>query len=304
MRDYSKRIIAAAALAAVAWATPLVAQNDDGDTRGYQFNRDNVMNGILNPSDRLIERAQANIDRLPEETREDLLALQEALRALTETWVDEYRPGLGATLGEIRAARDAFVADMAEEIAASRELRKSVVMQLRNEVRDRFGDEEWSEEARALYVEYNAIKLQLATAWRAIVGELGDDATREDVAAARERFKEANVELIAQEKELAQQIRNLIRENVRENRPVVERQPLPAELQSLRDEMRAEREALRAERQAARAEMASMTSEEREAKRAELLEKHKEAHNDMKERRRQLIEDLKNEKDGDRRAED
>lgn len=303
MKTQNKSIIAAVTLAVAAWATPYIARGQD-DTRGYQLNRDNVLNGIVNPSDRLLERAMAQVEQLPEELQADIAALREAQQALTDAWIEEYRPGAGATVGEIRAARDAYVEAMQEEIAASKELRKQVVTQLRNELRDKYGDEEWSEEARELYAEYKELKLQLALAWREVLAGLGDEATREEVAAAKDAFKEQNAEQIAQEKELAQQLRNLIRENAREARQIGERQPLALEMQTLRDEIRAAREQMRLKKQQARGEMADLDPAQRELKRQEILEELKETHNDIKTRRRQLIEDIRNEQDGDRRPED
>ncbi len=303
MKTQNKSIIAAVTLAVAAWATPYIARGQD-DARGYQINRDNVLNGIVNPSDRLLERAMTQMEQLPEELQADIAALREAQQALTDAWVAEYRPGAGATVGEIRAARDAYVEAMQEEIAASKELRKQVVTQLRNELRDKYGDEEWSEEVRELYAEYKELKLQLALAWREVLAGLGDEATREEVAAAKDAFKEQNAEQIAQEKELAQQLRNLIRENAREARQIGERQPLALEMQTLRDEIRAAREQMRLKKQQARAEMANLDPAQRELKRQEILEELKETHNDIKTRRRQLIEDIRNEQDGDRRPED
>lgn len=292
----------AAALLAVAWATPIFAQERLRARDGI-LDRDNALNFILRPSDRLLERALDNLDSLPEDLQQDIADLQDSMLVLTSAWINDYRPGADATLGEIEAAREAFVTDYVDEIAENRSLRKEVVTELRNGIRERFGNQEWNEEARGLYQQYNEIKMQLAMQWRRVRASLPDDSTREDIREARRRFLEANADVIAQQKEIAQQIRDLIKDN-RGDRPVAKRQPLPPELQAMRDEIHLARAELRARKQELRAELSDLTPEEREARRLEILDELKEAHDDIKARRRQLIDDLRGEQDGDRRPED
>lgn len=294
MKNRKYVLITAATLAVAAWATPIFAQEDT------------AIRSIVRPGSRLLDRAIENIDRLPEDLQGDVTDLKEGIDAIKDAWTNEYRPGQDATLDEIKAARAAFQEAYADDIASNKELRKEVVRELRDGLRDRRGDDQpWNEEARELNAEYKELKRQLAADWKAVVAGLGGDATREDLRNAKERFLEANADVIAKQKELAQQIRDLIRENKGERRPVVDREPLPPELQAMRDEIRLARRDLKALRRDARLELRDIDDPaEREVKRAEILEELKEAHNDIKDKRRELIEDLRDEQDGDRRAED
>ncbi len=298
-----KNILTAALVVANVWAPSIYAQNQM-EREGQGNDRDSVLRPLLRPSDRLLARAYRNVDALPEGLQTDVITLKESVTALADTWATDYRPGDAATLGDISEARDRFKADFADDIAANKELRKEVVRDLRNGLRDRFKGKEWNEEARALYRGYQAIAKQLATVWREARAALGDDATREDLKEAKHRFNEANADLIAEQKEVAQQIRNLIKENTHHDRPVEDRKSLPPELQALRDEMRALRGSIRARKHQAREDLRDLSPEEREAYRLALLGEFKDAHDDIKARRRKLIEDLRNEQDGDRRTED
>ena len=297
MKMKNQGMICAVVLAACVWAAPGLAQRA-GTERGDRFSL-----LIEGPTDRLLERALENLEALPEELQAEVLALRDSLQSLKEAWVSDYRPGADATLGEIREARAAFESDFAAEIEANKQLRISVVSELRVELRNRFADEDWSQEARDLMQQYNEIKRQLAAEWKEAVASLGDDATREDVAAAKARFAEANAELIAQQKELAVQVRLLIRENRGNGRELADRGELPEELRALRSEIAVLRSQIRERKEAAREELKGMSREEREAYRRALLDELKDVHDDIKERRRQMIRDLGDEQDGDRRPE-
>ncbi|MBC2606350.1 hypothetical protein [Pelagicoccus albus] len=302
MKKYKRHLVAAITLGAVSLVMPTFGQGNFGsDTQAGQYG---IVDRLIDSSDELIERAFKAYQNLPEETQQDLLAYQQGLAELRTTWENEYQPGEGATLDEIIAAREAYVLEMTEEIQASRELRMEIVASLRSELRDRFEGEAWTDEARAQYEEYNQVKRELAAAWAAVLADLGGDATREDIAAAREQFKLDYADVIAEQKELAKQLRQAARQFAQENRPYADREVLPPELQALRDEIQAERQALREQRREAFQAMAGMTAEEREAARLELLEEMKQTHNEIKERRRQIIEGIGDMQDGDRRPED
>lgn len=264
-----------------------------------------ALNGVLKDrlqaKEGLLGNILRNPDRAPAELRDEILALRESTAAIHDLWLTEFRPGTGATAEEIKAARDAFQEEYAEQIAANKELRRALMAELREGIRDVVDETEWSEEARALYAEYKASQEALAEAWRVIRAELGTDATREEIVAAKERFKEANAELIAQQKELAKQVRELIREN--RNMPIVERDQLPVALQDLRGDMAVLRDQIRARRMQAREEMDGMTREELEQYRRGLLGELKELHDEIKERRRQVIDEVQGGLNGDHRPE-
>lgn len=243
----------------------------------------------------------ADIERLPEHLRDEAEALRAAREELRAAWDEDFRPAADATILEIRAARQAFRDAYAAKIEASRELRRDLVAELRETVRDRFDDAEWNEQARELYQEYQDVKQELAEAWRAVLAQLGDGATRAEIRVARERFLEANAELVLEQKELAQEIRDLIAAN-RPERPI--RGPLPEELQALRDDIRVVRETIRERKREAREALPGLSPEERQAYLTDLRADLREAHEDIKEARRAVIDDLRDGDNGDRRSED
>lgn len=300
MKKYRKTLAMALVGTTVAWATPAIAQDGDTQSAGNQDGMaGSVIRNRLRSSDRILSRVLDNPDLVSEELQAQVEALQASIDAIHEAWIAEYYPGSDATVEEIQAARTAFQEAYAEQIAANKELRIAVMTELRAEYRNQIDDSEWSDEAKALYQEYNDTKQTLAAAWTEIRATLGEDATREEIIAARELFREENAELIAQQKELAIQIRELVRES--RGGPLFERGPLSDELMGMRQDVAAMRSQVRERRQLAREEMQGMTAEEREEYRAALLEDLKDLHDDIKQRRRQLIEEVRAGQDGDRR---
>ncbi|MDQ8187297.1 hypothetical protein [Pelagicoccus sp. SDUM812002] len=63
-------------------------------------------------------------------------------------WIENYRPGGNATAEEIKAARELFLDEFSEEIQVSRQLRISVVRELRANVEDKVHDTAWDESQR------------------------------------------------------------------------------------------------------------------------------------------------------------
>ncbi len=298
--NINRKTLVLATLAAMAlWTTSAVAQNEgagsetaiEQDSPQYRFQKD----------DRLISQLLRNPDTAPLSLRQELVALRESQMAIRTAWIEDYRPGDNATAEEIKAARELFQSDYSEQIQASKELRRSLMQELRSGLRDAIDDSAWNEEARAIYAEYKQNQEQLGEAWRAARAELGADATREEIKAAKERFNEANADLIAQQKELAKQVRELIRENRSER--LAQRDEVPQELLDLRADMDALRSQVRARQRQAREDMRNLSRAEREEYRRNLLDELKELHDEIKERRRQVIDEIQDGQTGDRRPE-
>ncbi|MDQ8204796.1 hypothetical protein [Pelagicoccus sp. SDUM812003] len=304
MKIRIKSLAGLMALSAGILTSSVLAQSGDGSDpeTGYALNRDRPLNPIMRPNDQLLARALANLDTLPEGLQQDVVALRDTLQAISDAWEADYRPDIGAGNQAWKAARDAFMSDYADEIETAKELRYSVVTELRADFRERFDGENLGEEGQALLEEYRELKQSLAEQWRAIRDELGEDATREEIASAKEQFEEENAELIAQRKELASSLRELIRDN-RRDRVELERGPMSDAMRELRNDIHALRQQVRARKQEAREEMKGMTREEREEYRRALIDELKDVHDDIKERRRQAIQDLRDDQDGDRRPE-
>jgi len=283
-------------VAAIGWTSPAFSQ--DGDS-GEEPTQQGTNGGPY--FKRLLARVLQNPESAPEGLRRDIMELRVSQEEIRSAWVNEYRPAKGASADEIKSAREAFQADYAEQIAASKELRIRVANKLREGARRAIDDSEWNEEARALYQEYQSTQAEIAQAWRAVKAELGEDATREEIRAAKRRFDEANADLIAKQKELAAAVRQLIRENRDET--VAARDPLPQELQDLRSDMNALRREMHQRKQQAHEEMRGMNRREREQYRQNLLEELKELHDEIKERRRQVIDEIRDGQNGDRRPE-
>ena len=272
--------------AAFGWVSPAFSQGGSDDSQQY---------------DRLLSRVLQNPDGVSEELKQEVIALREAQELIRNAWVNEYRPAKGASVEEIRTARESFQTDYAEQIEESRGLRIRVLNQLREGAREAIDESVWSEDARTLYQEYRNTQSELERAWLAVKTELGEDATRREIAAARRRFFEANSDLIAKQKELALAVRQLIRDNRDES--ISEREPLPQELQDLKSEMDTLRYQLRERQRKAHDEMRGMDRSERENYRQNLLEEMKQLHDDIKERRRQVIDEVRDGQNGDRRPE-
>ena len=257
----------------------------------------------LTASDRALERAFENRDRLPEAVQERLADLEGSIADIRQSWETEYDPGEGASDEELIAARERFEEDMATRIAESRELRKEVVASLRDDLRKQAKERELDEETRGKVDAYEATKRELEKAWRDARAALGKRAKGKDIREAKNRFLEENAELIAQQSALASEIRiELDAAGGLGNAPG--RDALPEALERMRAEIQVERDKLREQQRQEREEMKSLSVEEREARRQEILEELRGSHDDIKERRRQLIEDLRDERNGGRRAED
>lgn len=296
-------------LAAAAWATTafnqtLGASGAAKGRPGLQLDGEEAMNPGSQASDRLVDRAMENIDRLPEDLQEEVAALRDSSTAIREKWEAEYRPGADASAEELLAAREQFQEDLATEIETNRDLRKEVVTRLRDELRGPLKDTEMSDETQAKFQAYNEVKLNLNAAWREARAALGANANKEEVNEARKRFIEENAEQIAKQQELAQEIRELVRSNAGQGNPGKGRGQLPPALQELRSEVHLARKALQEEKREARDTFRGLSPEDREMKREQILKDFREAHDDIKESRRRLIEDLRGNEDGDRRSED
>lgn len=302
MKTYRMTLIATLLGVVAAWATPGVAQADSASNSGLrESSTDSVLKNRIRSSDRLLTRVLENPDLVSEELQTQVEELQASLDAIREAWLTEYRPGEDATAEEIKAAREAFQEAYAEDIEANKELRIAVMTELRAEYRDRVDSSEWSEKAKALYQEYNDGKQELAEAWASVRESLGEDATRADIVAARERFRVENADLIAAQKELAAQIRELIRE--KRGGPAMGRGPYSDELRALRGDVANLRQQVRERSRQAREDMQGMSTEEREEYRRAVLDELKDLHDDIKQTRRRLIEELRDGQDGDRRPE-
>lgn len=278
---------------AMSWPATGLAQEegesqDEGDLPAKRHWNDDFL------ADRLLK----NLDEAPVDLREGVNALQDAQELIRSAWVSGYKPGPGASPKDLKAAREAFQADYAEEIAASKQLRSALAEELRAGVRQAIDDSNWNEDTRALYAEYKQTQARLGKAWRAVRSDLGQDVSRKKLAAAKRRFNQSNADLIARQKELATRVRGLVREK-RENRSI-EREALPREFQDLRREMSNLRNQLRERQRRARNEMRGMSREEREQYREELLNDLRELHDEIKERRRQTIDGIRDDKNGDR----
>lgn len=278
---------------AVGWVSPVFSQDQDSDVA--------IRGDHQRDAKRLLSRALQNPDRAPEGIRQEIVALRESQELVRNAWVGEYRPEKGASLAEVQEARERFQADYAETIKQSREMRVRVLNRLREGAREAIDDSEWNEEARALYSEYKAAQRSLDLAWREEKAGLGDEVTRRQVSAARRRFEEANADLIAKQKELAVAVRQLVRGS--RDDTALERDPLPPELEDLRREMASIRQQLGRERRLANEEMRGMSRREREEYRRNVLEELKELHDQIKERRRRFIDELRDGQSGDRRPE-
>lgn len=300
MKINRKIIVLAIAAAVVSWTMPAFAQ-DDGD--GENATSEDSSQSRVRPqkADRLINQLLRNPDDAPESLKLQILDLRDSQDSLRDAWIEDFRPGDDATADEIKSARVAFQAEYAEDIRTSRELRLTVMRDLRAGLRDAIDDSTWNEQARELYSEYKKSHAELGEAWKAVRSELGEDATREEIKAARERFNEANADLISQQKRLAKQVRNLIREN-RSDRSVP-REALPQELQDLRSDMSTLRDQVRSRQRQARDDMREMNRGEREQYRRALLEELKDLHDEIKQRRREIIDEIQDGQSGDRRPE-
>ena len=303
-------IVTATTFAASCWATAVIAQEPNteieaglGAEARAGLNADVALEPVLRASDVLVERAVERYDELPEELQEDVEALEAALSTLRETWVNEYKPAIDASAEQVIAAREQFRVEMAEEIEASVTLRKELVAQLRDEIRERLEDEE-GEGPPEFAKRYRELGLEIRKAWREARAALGSDATEEDIAVAKEAFLEANAEVIAERQEIAAEMRVSGGASAAIDRPVAVRPSLPEAVQQLKEEMQAARAEVRARRQDAREELADLSEEEREVRRQELIAELRVEHEALKERRRQLVQDLRNEHGGDRRSED
>lgn len=269
-----------------------------------EFDSDTALTPVTRASDRLMERVEAKYDNLSAEAQANVDALQASLNEIRAAWENEYKPGVEASVEEIIAAREQFKADLAGQIAATKELRKQVVTQLRDEIRNGVDGEEISTEARLRGEAYKEIAMELNAAWREARAQLGAEATVEEVEAAREAFLEANAELVAERKLLAAEMRVNAQANVRMNGAIAARGEAPEAIQEAKADLEITRNNLRQQREQAREQFRNETQEQREIHRQELVEELRIANNEMKERRRQLVDELRGEQDGDRRAED
>lgn len=274
-------MLAAALLSLVAVSQAQTSGGEERETPKHRFQRD----------EHLIAQWLKNPDEAPESIRERVLALRRSQAAVRNAWIESYRPGDDATADEIRVAREAFQKEYAEEIRASRELRSALIRDLRSGVRGAIEDAVWGDQARAIYAEYTQSQAALGAAWKEARAALGQNPTREELKAAREQFNRANADVIAKQKRLAKQVRDLMREG-RDER-MASRDELPLELDDLRSDMASLRDRVRARQRQAREEMQNLSAEEREAYRQALLEELRQLHDEIKQRRRQVIEDMR-----------
>lgn len=281
----TRKILALAVAALACWSAPAFAQ--DGGAAEEQV----IPKNRFQKDEHLISQLLKKPDEAPESIREEVMALRQSQVEIRKAWIEEYRPGDHATAEEIRTARQAFQKDYAAEIRASRELRGNLVRRLRSGVRDAVNDATWSEQARAVYAEYQENQTELKQAWEATLEELGEGATREEVKAAQAEFDQEYASTIARQKALARQLRVLLRDNREEK--VSLRDDLPPELQDLRSDMANLRDQVRFRQRKAREDMMNLSREEREEYRRALLEELKQLHDEVKLRRRQAIEEIR-----------
>lgn len=299
MKLNRKTLVLALAAAVAACSMPVFAQDE-----GVATDTDSTQTSSklrFQKEDRIIAQMLKDPESAPESLREQVATLRESQQLIRSAWIENFHPGEDATAEEIKAAREAFQAEFAVEIRASKDLRFSVMRELRSGVRDAIDDSTWNRHARAIYAEYMRTQSELSGAWREIRKELGEGATREEIAAAKERFNEENSDLLLQQKELALQVRELIRDNRQERGAA--RDELPQELQDLRSDMSDMRDQVRSRQRQARDDMRNLGREEREQYRRTLLEDLKELHDEIKERRRQVIDEIRDGQNGDRRPE-
>ncbi len=267
-------------------------------------------NGTLNSasqftaSQKLIERASVNWDELSEEMQANLTALEDTQAEIVAAWKNEYKPDADATAEEIQAARETFEAEMSDQIELARELRQTIVVSLCDDLRARIGARDWSGEARAKFAAYRLAKAELNSTWAEVKANLGEDATRAEVAAAKQAFLESNAELVAQQKSLAAELRTMVRSEMRANRPQIDREAVPEAIAELRADIQLARGNVSERRKEIREEMENMSGRARAELRRELALELQASFDEIKANRRQLIDDLKGGQDGDRRPED
>lgn len=257
----------------------------------------------LSASEKLIARASANRERLSEEMQTKLTALETAQAEIVAKWETEYKPVVDATVEEVQAARAEFEAEMRSQIEATMELRKSIVSGLRQDLRAQLGSRDWSEEARVKFEAYGEVKADLNASWAAVVADLGASATRAEIAAAKELFLETNADLIAQQKTLAAELRALVRSEMEADRPQIDREALPEAIAELRADIQLARGVVSENKDQVREELQSLSVDAQAELREEIALELQSSYDEIKDGRRQLVDELRDEVDGDRRPE-
>ncbi|MCH6256276.1 hypothetical protein MLD52_06935 [Puniceicoccaceae bacterium K14] len=164
-----------------------------------------------------VDRLEKIYDELPVEVQEQVEALKKARGSLRDVLKDDYLGGLGdgATADEKAAAIAQFKEDYADQIQSHRELASEAIEKIRENLPRR---SEASREIRALVNEHKVAKSALKTTLRETLDVLPENATREEIKAAKQAFAEANSEAIAANKRLAQEIRELTKELKKERK--------------------------------------------------------------------------------------
>lgn len=256
---------------------------------------------LLSAQDELVSRLVENPERLAPDLRESVVALGRTEASIKKIWRKDYRPEQGATDKEIDEARRQFRSDYAEQIRASKRLRLAVIREVKSSIREAINDSEWDVEARSVYGDYTKSQTDLRNAWRSARQGLGSGASREQVAAAKRQFQKDNAALIEAQKERAKDLRLMLRESRDEFR--ADREPLGDDLQKLRSDMNRLRDDFRQSQGPTRVERNKLTYAERVRIRRELSDNLRDLQDELRNRRRQIIDGIRDREDGPRRPE-
>ena len=159
------------------------------------------------------------------------------------------------------------------------------------------------EDLRDLIQSYREEKHALRSELRTILDQLVDP-TRDAIHVAIDAFREDNADRIADQREVALQIRDQLRE-LRGDRPArPDRDPLPPEIQEQRDDFRAARQDLRTARRQLFNDIKNLTDEERHAAIDDFRELHQQDLQELKDLRREIRDAVRDEVGDDRRADD
>lgn len=278
-----KRKILVLGFAAVAIASSVVSA--PGQQRRFgsagERERDPGRGGRAHFDSQSLSRVLRNPTEAPEDLEEAVIAFRDSQRLIRDAWVNDFQPGPDASQSDWKAARAAFQEAYAEQMEMTKELKAALVSELQVRLRERIDESELSEEASSLRTELEQNQSQLTEAWREAKEDLGDDATREEIAAARKRFREVHQESITQQRELLKRLRDL----GRASREVKDAAPL--ELQDLRRELMEERDQMRSRQRRGLEDLRNLNQAERQEFRRSLVLELRELKEKIKERPRE-----------------
>ncbi len=152
------------------------------------------------------------------------------------------------------------------------------------------------DEAKAIRETYDAQRKELRDALREKLAALGKDASKEDVQAAVNEFREQNAQLIADQKAMSEDIKKAAKEDARGN--------VPDHVRAMRDALKNAQDLRKKDRKDFKADFA--LAETQEAKK-ELMDAFRSdqrlKHRDLRDTLKQIREDARNAaNDGDRRS--